>query len=120
MFATAPLAHSRPAAQMLTQPRKVETTRLRLCACVSEVVAQSLFQCFGQNGFGRAAEAASRATFHLAMRATDESKAARKSSDAEPTLRMKSSSDVAPLLPTLHIALLLSQRAGPGSQGVNM
>ena len=42
-FATAPLAHTRPAALMLTQPRKVETTRLRLCARVSEVVAQSLF-----------------------------------------------------------------------------
>ena len=42
-FATAPLAHTRPAAHMLTQPRKVETTRLRLCVHVSEVMAQSLF-----------------------------------------------------------------------------
>ena len=42
-FATASLAHMPLAAHMLTQPGKVETTRLRLCARVSEVIAQSIF-----------------------------------------------------------------------------
>ena len=77
-FAAASLAHTRSAAHRLVQPRKIETTRLRLCARVSEVVAQSFSQRSGQSSLGRTAKEASRATIHLTAGAFGQTKVARK------------------------------------------
>ena len=77
-FAAASPAHTRCAAHTLVQPRKIETTRLRLFARVSEVVAQSFSQRLGQSSLGRTAKEASRATIHLAAGAFGQTKVARK------------------------------------------